>query len=290
MPDRFGDARLEELKFLAELDRGGLTESLEPGRRRDMVFSLVVQGFVTGPGFAWRDPGGRLTTGLPGESLLERQIQEWRIRALSDLLSQVSVHLEVTHLGRVRLSELKQALRADRTRERFGILWDGRHLETDLQIAILDASEDSPLSVGFLDMNGLKQINDTIGHDAGDLAVRAYFQAVATALAGEGQAFRTGGDEVTVVLPFHNIKMTTETLQKACRLVMREKLQLAGHELPRLSLSVGVVTTVDPSGQVRELVGSADKAMYRAKHEGHKHESTGRSFIAAGKDLIEVAL
>jgi GGDEF domain-containing protein len=76
--------------------------------------------------------------------------------------------LRLTHAGRVRISELKQALRTGRIREQYGILWDGRHLETDLQIAVVDANEHAPLSVAFMDLNGLKSINDLVGHEGVD--------------------------------------------------------------------------------------------------------------------------
>jgi hypothetical protein len=56
----------------------------------------------------------------------------------------------LTHLGRVRASELKQALRSGREREALGILWDERHWEQELQVALVDASQRTPVSVAFL--------------------------------------------------------------------------------------------------------------------------------------------
>jgi hypothetical protein len=183
MADNFGDARLEELKFLAELDRrGGVTESFTRGKRRDLVFFLISEHFVNEPNLDWNPPSTRLTSGLLGESDLECRLQENWVSLLSEFLAGRSVHLELSHSGRVRLSELKQAMTAGKIRERYGILRDGRHLETDLSIAILEASDGAPLSVGYLDMNGLKEINDTKGHDAGSAAMRVYFHAVAAAL------------------------------------------------------------------------------------------------------------
>ena len=70
MTDHFGDARLEEMKFLTELDRSGLTLTLEPGRKRDMVFSLVYQRFVSGSNLEWTAPAGPRWVSRPGESEL----------------------------------------------------------------------------------------------------------------------------------------------------------------------------------------------------------------------------
>lgn len=177
-------------------------------------------------------------------------------------------------------------MRTGRNREPFGILWDGRHLETDLEIAMLDASEELPLSLGYLDMNGLKPINDTIGHDAGDLVLRAYFQAVSTLLADKGEAYRAGGNEVIAILPSHKLARATERLQKVCRLAMGEKIEFAGHVLSPLSLSVGIVTTTDAKTKHMELRQRAEKAMYRAKKEPYGAEGLRPSAIAAEEEPV----
>lgn len=133
MPEHFGDARLEELKLLSELDhRGGLTVTPAEGPYRDMVVFLVNERFATAFNLPWRDTSWRL---------LEGHLHECWVKGLSDVLTGQSVHLELTHKGRVRLSELKHALRAGKIREPFGILWDRRRLDTDLQVAILDAGQ-----------------------------------------------------------------------------------------------------------------------------------------------------
>src|SRR5262249_34087362 len=160
------------------------------------------EDLVIDPALTWRHVEGREYHGLPGESPLERAINDARIRLMSKVLGKHQVDLKLTHKGRVRLSELKQALPGGREREPVGILWDARHWDLDAQIAVLEAREESPLALAYLDMNGVKQINDKHGHDAGDLALRAYFHAVASVLGDGGQAYRLSGgaDEVLVLL------------------------------------------------------------------------------------------
>src|SRR5262249_20941464 len=145
---------------------------------------------------------------------IDHRIADARLRLLSQVRSSREVRLQLSHRGRLRLSELKQALRSGREREPFGILWDVRHWELDLQIAILDARETSPLALAYLDMNGLKQVNENHGHDGGDLALKAYFQAVASVIGDRGQAYRlgSGADEVLVVLPNHNAQAAVQIL------------------------------------------------------------------------------
>ena len=272
MTDGFGDARLEELKLRTKLDRrGGVTLQPREGPERDMVFFLVYEHFADAFKLTWSEPGPFPISGLPGESPVERHLHDCWVKSLSEVLEgRSSVHLELTHKGRVHLSELKQALTTGKIRDQSGILWDGRHPGTDLQIAILDADRNTPLSIGYVDMNGLKQINDNMGHDAGSMAIRVYFQAVSTALADRGQAYRVGGDEVVAILPSTNAESAKEMFGNACRLAMGGEMQFAGQRIPPVSISVGVATTIEPTKKFRELRGEADRAMYRAKEKARQ--------------------
>lgn len=134
-------------------------------------------------------------------SFTENAKQNHLTRLLGQLLVGDNVTLSISHKGRVRLSELEQQLRTGRDRDESGLLWAKRHLQTDLAIELLSASNEAPMSVAFLDMNGLKAINDNHGHAAGDEAIRAFFQAVTSTLGQHGEVYRNGGDEVVVTLP-----------------------------------------------------------------------------------------
>jgi hypothetical protein len=170
----FGDARMEELKLLSWIAQNGELSfaSVPSGPWHDLLLSLVSTELLTTYLFKWAkdhftreddpDPDLANSSGLPGESRLERTMIYAKVRAVYDLFEmRPPKGLRLTHPGRVRLSELKQALRAGREREPFGILWDVRHWEQDLQVAILDARGGSPLALAYLDMNGLKLVNDT---------------------------------------------------------------------------------------------------------------------------------
>lgn len=294
MSDRFGDARLEELQLLAEIERRGRLEVREEvGPRRDMLAHLAHAGFVNDLKIHWYHNSNQTYLGLPGESDLERQLHQARMDTLSRVLGGETVQLEVTHRGRIRISELRQVLKSERVREQYGILWDGRHLETDLKIALLDASQSTPLSVAYLDMNGLKIINDGFGHSAGDAAVKAYFLALSTALRDQGEAYRVGGDEVFAILPGMDRNRAVEVLRKASLLLTQEQLRADDKELPRLSVAIGLVTTTDRLAQAEALRRSADKAMYRAKDKTKSAEGQARaSAIAFEGDeaVVEVRL
>ncbi|MAG94063.1 MAG: hypothetical protein CMJ48_09970 [Planctomycetaceae bacterium] len=117
---------------------------------RDMISSLIRQECVTDASTEYTHNDSMTIGGLPDESLIERRLNRARTALLSRVTGQHAVELKLTHFGRIRLSELKQALRSGREREPFGILWDTRHWEQDLQVATLEASEKTPLAFAFL--------------------------------------------------------------------------------------------------------------------------------------------
>jgi len=291
MKDSFGDARFEELQFLSEIGRRGFVTFETPVAKpvRDMITFLILEGFVTQPAMRWTHNEDRSFLGLPGESELERAINATRLRLLSLHLGEQPISVELTHKGRVRLSELKEALRSGREREPFGILWDARHWEQDLHIASLDATGEDLLAVAYCDMNGLKQINDTHGHDAGDLALKTYFQALSSALSDRGQAYRLSGgaDEVLVVLPHSDELMAVQILRVACTKLMNERLWPM-HQDSLLSIAAGVISSSDPAAIPTTLRAAADEQQKRAKQRSK--ESTPRpSVIAvAGKEELIV--
>jgi diguanylate cyclase (GGDEF)-like protein len=299
----FGDARVEELKLLSwTAQHGELAFPSDPsGPWHDLILHLVWSELLTVYSFQWAkracssdanpDPDLAGASGIAGESQLERTKIIAKVRAVSDLYEmRPPAELRLTHLGRVRLSELKQALRSGREREPFGILWDVRHWEQDLQIAILDAHEGSPLAVAYLDMNGLKQVNEDHGHDGGDLALKAYFQAVASVIGDRGQAYRLSGgaDEVLVVLPNHDAQTVVQIIRLACTKLMNERLWPTDPNA-LLSIAIGVITTTDPAASPGNLRSTADEEQKRAKQRSK--ETTPRPSVIAIKgqeDMIVI--
>lgn len=203
-------------------------------------------------------------------------------RLLGQLLVGDNVTLSISHKGRVRLSELEQQLRTGRDRDESGLLWAKRHLQTDLAIELLSASNEAPLSVAFLDMNGLKAINDNHGHAAGDEAIRAFFQAVTSTLGQHGEVYRNGGDEVVVILPRTTDERAAKLLDGLVRQLSKEVLRLGATVAETLTASCGSVSTTNPAEDAKAFLERADEVQYRAKKKSKEH--TPRvSAIAVGQ-------
>jgi len=275
------DARLLEMQFLARLERDGKIDITGPDdetAERRMIRSLLVDGYLN-DGF---DELRGLDVSIQHE-LLNRQ--RWVIGShIRNVITGKPMTLKISHRGRVRLSELEQQLKTGRDRDETGLLWAKRHVLVDLAIAILSASQDAPLSVAFLDMNGLKAINDTHGHAAGDQAIRSFFQAAVATLGARGEAYRNGGDEVVVILPGVGDEEAGKLLDGFARQLGKDVVVLGDARAEaRLTASCGSASTTNPSADAEALLKLADAAQYGAKAESKKHDPRVSTFAVGGR-------
>ena len=126
--------------------------------------------------------------------------------------------------------------------------------------------ESGQVGVILLDIDRFKNVNDSLGHDAGDELIKRSADRLREALRGSDTVARLGGDEFAILLP--GLK-SDETVRVARKLLeaMRQPFLVAGREL-RVSGSLGLAIGPQDGEDVQTLVKSADTAMYRAKDAG----------------------
>lgn len=122
-------------------------------------------------------------------------------------------------------------------------------------------------AVLFVDLDGFKQINDTLGHEAGDLLLKGVSERFLNAVRESDTVARLGGDEFVLLL--ENI----ETAEHATLVAEKVIASLAEHfdlngSVGKVGASIGIALFPDDSQDARELLSHADGAMYRAKHGG----------------------
>ncbi|GIG28760.1 putative bifunctional diguanylate cyclase/phosphodiesterase [Cellulomonas marina] len=119
----------------------------------------------------------------------------------------------------------------------------------------------------FLDVDGLKYVNDVDGHAAGDALLRACARRARARLRPPDVLARIGGDELVVLL--EDVRSPAEAVAVAQRVVsaVAEPLVLPGRTVTP-SVSVGVAVADDPAVRPETLLARADAAMYRAKRAG----------------------
>lgn len=144
-----------------------------------------------------------------------------------------------------------------------------RALFLDRVRVALDRSRraDGPVVVLFLDVDGFKEINDTLGHSAGDLVLTVLADRFSGLLRPMDTVARFGGDEFTFL--FEGIDSEHEAALVAQRISRSAGLPVTlGEEERAISVSIGVTMVTDPETAIDEVIRRADTAMYRAKESG----------------------
>jgi len=152
-----------------------------------------------------------------------------------------------------RLTEL-----ANRTyfRQELDTLFNSNILGKNLFFAVL-----------FIDLDGFKQINDSLGHEFGDLLLIAFARKIKKHLKHQDLFARLGGDEFAILLKsLELVRDVTSVAQRILDLVC-EPFVLQGHEI-FISASIGIALSSNDYHNADEILRDADAAMYKAKKAG----------------------
>jgi diguanylate cyclase (GGDEF)-like protein len=180
---------------------------------------------------------------------VERAVEKWRLREenarLLGALYRLSLTDALTGVGNRRAFD--EALRQEIAR--------ARRLGCSLALALLD-------------IDHFKRINDTMGHQAGDLALGAFVERVRSVARSSDRLFRYGGEEFALLLSDSGLVGALAVARRVDEAVAREPLRV-GHDAAVVTCSVGVaeLSASDDALGV-ELVGRADAALYAAKRAG----------------------
>jgi diguanylate cyclase (GGDEF)-like protein/PAS domain S-box-containing protein len=123
------------------------------------------------------------------------------------------------------------------------------------------------LALLFIDLDGFKQVNDTLGHEIGDRLLVTIAQRLNNCLRGTDTVSRLGGDEFTVILrAIPSIKVAARVAEKILTTITEPIV--FDKNTTRVSASIGISIYPINSHDCETLVKQADAAMYRAKHLG----------------------
>ncbi len=213
------------------------------------------------------------------------------ISATTDEIGNISQYVVV-------FSDITQRKR-DEERIRYQATYDAltglpnRSLFMDRLSVALHQAQRNGQRVGlmFIDLDGFKLINDTLGHDVGDELLKEVAQRLLVCVRQGDTVTRFGGDEFTIIMP--DLGEMRNVLAIAHRIVDTLKLPftLKGTEA-YISASIGITSFPDDAQTVQALMKNADAAMYRAKETGKANfqfythgldaESTARLTIKNG--------
>jgi diguanylate cyclase (GGDEF)-like protein/PAS domain S-box-containing protein len=139
-------------------------------------------------------------------------------------------------------------------------------LRLEQLIELADRSKDR-IAVLFLDLDGFKHVNDSLGHETGDLLLQTVARRIRSAVRHSDTVARIGGDEFVILLsglhhPDEAAGVAGELLAAIGRPLMFKDQEL------RVSASIGIGMFPDDGTRASDLIRNADTAMYRAKNNG----------------------
>lgn len=119
----------------------------------------------------------------------------------------------------------------------------------------------------FIDLDGFKLVNDTLGHDMGDLLLQETARRLSTCIRSGDTVARLGGDEFTVLMPNLGTYQNAPNVAGRILDILKKPFDLAGREA-FVSGSIGITVFPDDATDAMTMLKNADAAMYRAKEHG----------------------
>jgi diguanylate cyclase (GGDEF)-like protein len=145
-----------------------------------------------------------------------------------------------------------------------------RHFSDRLFVEVAYARRtNTDLAVLMIDVDRLKEVNDTYGHLAGDRALCGIVAVIASSIRVEDLLARYGGDELAIIAPGTDHEEATRLAERARRAVEGLQLAAGGHDV-RVSVSIGVASLreLELSAEQVDLLSLADERLYGAKRAG----------------------
>ncbi|MBN9332175.1 PleD family two-component system response regulator [Devosia sp.] len=148
-------------------------------------------------------------------------------------------------------------------------LYNRRYFDRHLSVLLGKAqAQERNMAVMILDIDHFKSVNDTYGHDAGDMVLREFSARVKRNIRGVDLACRFGGEEFVVLMPDTDV-LNAELVAERVRQAIAEKAFDVNSSRPLVvTVSVGVSFIESQADTPETLIKRADLALYRAKREG----------------------
>ena len=171
--------------------------------------------------------------------------------------------------GRRQAADELKRLREQATRDVLTGLVNRRFLEESLERELHRSRRaHTSLGLAMLDLDRFKQFNDAFGHAAGDALLTQVGAVLGSAMRKSDIACRYGGEEFVIVFRDTSIDDACRHVEQIRAMIRGLAVRHGNRLLGCITVSAGVATAPDHGGSVRQLLASADDAMYRAKRDG----------------------
>ncbi|WP_137844950.1 EAL domain-containing protein [Microbacterium sp. 2FI] len=212
--------------------------------------------------------------GLTVKYLLGIPVDDWLIGVMALVLMGLAIARMKISLNQIAatnqiLTKTQASLEYQATHDALTGLPNRAHAVQLIRAALSGAAvSDSRVALLFLDLDGFKRINDTLGHGAGDDVLRAVAGRLRDSVRADDISCRLGGDEFVVLLA--PLTDESDAVAVATRLVpiLSAPVTVADQQNVAVGVSIGVALSHDRDTTTDQLLNEADRALYRAKQSG----------------------
>ena len=197
-------------------------------------------------------------------------------RELARQVEQRQGELEGTVEVRTReLAEANQRLEQLTRTDSLTALPNRRAFDDDLAQLLANPEPMSGLALGMLDVDFFKPFNDTLGHEAGDQALRKVADVLAGQIRRDVRCYRYGGEEFAVVFTSIAVPHAERILRRILEDIAALGIEHGASPLGVVTVSAGLAKSYDPDIDATALVRAADRQLYAAKASGRNRIATG---------------
>lgn len=198
-------------------------------------------------------------------TLLQKKTEKALKKAERDLQE----HANELELRNKELALLSEAFRLLSIIDPLTGLFNRRSMETVLEKEVSQAVRQQwPLSVIMIDIDHFKRVNDTFGHEAGDLVLQELGRHLMGSIRMEDVACRYGGEEFCLILPNSASENAQQRAEEMIGAFKRLPLNYNGIAIGPVTISAGVAAYPKHGSTPHDLLKASDNALYRAKSEG----------------------
>ena len=244
---------------IVELTKGFMPE-LNEDRVRTFLKDAKMKSYILVPLMSKHTHFGSLIVFSSRESISDSEL---------NFLNLFAKQIELA----ITIADLFQAVKEQAITDGMTGLYNRRYFEEYIKKEAERAErQNQKFTVIGLDLDHLKQINDTYGHNYGDIAIKAIAQVLKNNARSIDIAARMGGEEFNLLLPGVDSAggcIAAERIRKAIAAVELEKI---GH----ITASLGVATYLEHSEDIEDLLELADRAMYESKRNGRNRVTIAR--------------
>ncbi len=149
-------------------------------------------------------------------------------------------------------------------------VYNRRYLERFIDRLIASSkAKNSCFSIIFLDIDNLKEVNDSYGHLTGSKVIKKISEILKISIRAFDRVFRFGGDEFSIILPLTDIDGAHLVAERIRSSIEKQPIHFDNIERDlNISVTMGIASYPEHGGDSNELLANSDQAMYLAKQKG----------------------